>query len=97
MFVRKAQAGSAPGHTWEKDGDVLEVDDDLAWDLLAIPNGGFTEADAPAAEPEPEPEPPAEEEAPKRKGGRPRLPRDDDGNIIRHPNEPEADEPAEAE
>ena len=43
MWLRKDQAGSAPGHTWDKDGDVLEVDDALGAELLAIPGGGFTE------------------------------------------------------
>ena len=107
MYLRKAQAGGAPGHTWEEDGQVIEVDDELAASLLAIPNGGFSEA-APPVTPEPEPEPeepeepePEPEEAneaeeeqdgeaeateeapPKKKGGRPRLPRDESGKIIR--------------
>lgn len=47
MWVRKEKAGSAPGHTWEHDGDVLEVDDDLGHELVAIPTGGFSEVDAP--------------------------------------------------
>lgn len=78
MYLRKAQAGGAPGHQWEHDGQVIEVDDDLAWELLAIPNGGFSEAEPPQdepAEPEPEkepeesPEPPEDEEPPKPKRG----------------------------
>jgi hypothetical protein len=49
-FIRKDKAGSCPGHSWEHDGDVVEVDDiDLVADLLAIP--GFSEV---APEPEPE-------------------------------------------
>lgn len=81
MYLRKAQAGSAPGYQWERDGQVIEVDDELAWDLLAIPNGGFSEADAPktepvAEDPEPEtaPESPSDEEPskPKRGPGRPK-------------------------
>ena len=49
-FIRKDKAGSCPGHTWERDGDVVEVDDvALAADLLAIP--GFSEV---APEPEPD-------------------------------------------
>lgn len=75
MYLRKAQAGSAPGHHWEMDGSVLEVDDDLAYELLAIPGGGFSEAE-PARDEE-------GEDAPKKKPGRPPLPRDEDGNIIR--------------
>lgn len=95
MYVRKEQAGSAPGHTWEEDGQVIEVDDELAEQLLAIPNGGFSEAAPPPAEPEKkeepgeesgEEEPEEDETSTKKKGGRPRLPRDEKGNIIR-PNE----------
>lgn len=56
MWVRKNEPGSAPGHTWENAGDVLEVADDLGMDLVVIPNGGFTEVPAPAEDPaEPEP------------------------------------------
>ncbi|MDR3083334.1 MAG: hypothetical protein LBV60_20855, partial [Streptomyces sp.] len=48
-FIRKDKAGSCPGHSWEHDGDVVEVDDPvLVADLLAIP--GFSEV---APEPEP--------------------------------------------
>lgn len=85
MYLRKAQAGSAPGHIWNHDGQVLEVEDELAHKLLAIPDGGFSEA-LPDPDPEPETdqeEEPSDEETPKRKGGRPRLPRDEHGNIIR--------------
>lgn len=97
MFLRKDQAGSAPGHTWEKPGDVVEVDDELAYQLLAIPYGGFSEAEPPAPEPDPdpesdpEPEPDDEDETPKRKGGRPRLPRDAEGKIIREVSESDTD------
>lgn len=90
MYIRKNQAGSAPGYTWENDGDVVEVDDEFALSLIAIPNGGFSEAPPPEAAPvvetaseESPEEPPAEAEPPKRRGGRPRLPRDKEGNIIR--------------
>lgn len=49
-FIRKDKAGSCPGHTWDHDGDVVEVDDvALVADLLAIP--GFSEV---APEPEPD-------------------------------------------
>lgn len=48
-FIRKDKAGSCPGHSWEHDGDVVEVDDlALVDDLLAIP--GFSEV-APGPEP----------------------------------------------
>ena len=69
-YIRKDKAGSCPGYTWERDGDVVEVDDvQLVAELLAIP--GFSEVAAPA-----EPEKPADDgsdeepAAPKR--GRPR-------------------------
>lgn len=45
-LIRKHMAGSCPGHTWESDGAVLEVDDALAAELLAIPGGGFSEVAA---------------------------------------------------
>lgn len=92
MYLKKAQAGSAPGVVWHEDGDVQEVPDDLGWQLLDIPFGGFT-----MVEPEPEPEPELDnepepesavepesetEETPKRRG-RPPLPRDENGEIIR--------------
>jgi hypothetical protein len=50
MFVRKAESGSAPGFTWHHPGDVHEVPDDLAWELLGIPGGGFSEAGPPRPE-----------------------------------------------
>lgn len=91
MFLRKDQAGSAPGHTWEKPGDVVEVDDELAYQLLAIPYGGFSESEPPEPESDPEPDPDGEDDAPKRKGGRPRLPRDSEGKIIREVSESDTD------
>lgn len=62
MLVRKDKAGSAPGYTWDKDGQVLEVPDALGADLVAIPGGGFTEiapgnADEPVVEAPPAPKP----------------------------------------
>jgi hypothetical protein len=90
MYLRKARAGSAPGLTWEKDGDVLEVEEALAEQLLRIPNGGFSIAEPPVDEPEPEspeenePEGGSDTEAGKKKAGRPPLPRDAKGNIIRN-------------
>ncbi|NUP38162.1 MAG: hypothetical protein HOY76_14395 [Streptomyces sp.] len=45
-YIRKDKAGSCPGHTWENDGDVVEVDDPvLVADLLEIP--GFSEVAPP--------------------------------------------------
>lgn len=46
-LIRKHQAGSCPGYTWDSDGAVLEVDAELAMELLAIPGGAFSEV-APA-------------------------------------------------
>lgn len=43
MLLRKEKAGSTIGHVWENDGDVHDVPDQLAAELLAIPGGGFTE------------------------------------------------------
>jgi hypothetical protein len=48
-LIRKHKAGSCPGHTWDSDGAVVEVDDALAVELLAIPDGGFSEV-APSAQ-----------------------------------------------
>lgn len=67
MWLRKAQAGAAPGHTWDMDGAVVEVPDALGEDLLALTGAGFSRAEASsipvveAPEPEPDSEPPAEE------------------------------------
>lgn len=95
MLIRKARAGNAPGHTWPEDGHILEVEDLFGEELLRIPNGGFTIAEQPEPETfEPDEDPgPAPETTngdehftpPKtgRTGGRPRLPRDSIGNIIR--------------
>jgi hypothetical protein len=101
MLIRKAHAGNIPGYAWEEDGQVLDLEDYLAEELLRIPGGGFTLADAPEPEPDqeevtellhrpvPEPEPQPKpvtrippRSAPKAKG-RPRMPRDGQGNIIR--------------
>ncbi|MEV8523135.1 hypothetical protein AB0451_03105 [Streptomyces sp. NPDC052000] len=59
MQVGRKWPGSAPGHEWKKAGDVVEVDDDLGQELVAIPDGGFYEVVPTAAEdhvdsPEPE-------------------------------------------
>lgn len=72
MLLRKEKAGSTIGHVWENDGDVVEVPYELGLELLAIPNGGFSEEaraeeDAPPAEPVPAGTgdvPPAEPENP---------------------------------
>ena len=97
MFIRKAHAGSAPGYTWENDGDVIEVDDYLAWELLDIPNGGFSEVAPPPPAPEPvdEADTQQETEPARKKGGRPRLPRDEQGNIIRDATDDSSDTESE--
>lgn len=95
MYIKKARAGSVPGYTWDKDGAVVEVHDELAEELLMIPHGGFTVAAAPQEQPEKEdihevaeePDAVDEEETspePKKTGGRPKLPRDEHGKIIRN-------------
>lgn len=43
MLVGRKWPGNAPGHEWKKAGDVLEVDDRLGQELVAIPGGGFYE------------------------------------------------------
>jgi len=48
MWLTRSMAGSAPGNlTWHQPGDVVEVPDDLALELLAIPDAGFSEVHAP--------------------------------------------------
>lgn len=43
MWLKKATGGSAIGqYAWVKDGDVAEVPDPLAEQLLAIPGNDFT-------------------------------------------------------
>jgi hypothetical protein len=45
VFVRKAQAGAdSYGNRWPVDGHVLDLPRDQGIDLLAIPDGGFSEA-----------------------------------------------------
>jgi hypothetical protein len=52
-FLKKAQGGSQIGaYTWEKDGDVVDVEEVTATALLAIPGADFTVVtgtEAPAA------------------------------------------------
>lgn len=61
MFVRKDKAGGIGPYQWEKDGDVVEVDDAFGLQLLSIGHAGFAEV-APAASVS-EVEPVAEEPA----------------------------------
>jgi hypothetical protein len=59
MRLRKTTGvpGAAPGgHTWDSDTDEVEVPDDLAAELLAIPGGGFAEVEVPTADSETPPE-----------------------------------------
>jgi hypothetical protein len=43
MYLRKARGGSgAAGHYWEHDGDVAEVPDHLALELLDVPGHDYT-------------------------------------------------------
>lgn len=48
--VRKDQPGSAPGYEWTEPGEVVEVHDELAHELLRIP--GFSEVQPPAPTPD---------------------------------------------
>lgn len=53
LHVSKAQAGSSSlGFTWDTDGAVIEVPDEVAAELVAIPDGGFAIVSAPEAEAE---------------------------------------------
>lgn len=49
VWLKKKYAGSAPGYTWEHDGDVLDVDEELAQELLERPGDEFSEGEPPAA------------------------------------------------
>ncbi|MBX7464967.1 hypothetical protein K1Y80_02575 [Streptomyces sp. MAG02] len=60
MKVGRKWPGSAPGHEWKKADDVVEVDDRLGQELVAIPGGGFyevvpTSSDVRGKDPEPDP------------------------------------------
>lgn len=74
-LIRKQKAGSCPGHTWQSDGAVLMVEDALAAELLAIPDGGFSEvgpAEQPSAVDEPAASPEVVEAPAAPRRGRPR-------------------------
>lgn len=43
MWLRKKTYGNAPGYSWAADGDVVEVEDALALELLERADGEFTE------------------------------------------------------
>ena len=64
MWLKKDKGGSAilwhgTEYSWPEDGYVIEVPDNLAADLLAIPGGGYSRAEAPqpALKDEPKDEP----------------------------------------
>jgi hypothetical protein len=49
-FLRKESGGATIlGYTWESPGAVVEVPNEIAWKLLAIPDADFTEVDPPAS------------------------------------------------
>jgi len=59
-WLRKLQntpGGAEGGLAWHTPDDVVEVEDDLATALLAIPGAGFLSVPAPTAAPVPEKEP----------------------------------------
>lgn len=59
LHVSKARAGSSSlGFTWDADGAVVEVPDEVAAELVAIPDGGFAIVSAPGVETEVEPDNP---------------------------------------
>lgn len=89
MYIRKARAGNIPGYTWHEDGEVLDLEDALGEELVRMPTAGFSRAEKPQGW---EPEPPVREllepmeepqPEPKKSPGRPKLPRDAQGKIIR--------------
>lgn len=52
MWLRKTKLlpGGAPGGLeWKSDQDVVEVDDEIGLELIAIPDAGFSEAAPPAS------------------------------------------------
>ncbi len=64
MLLAKEQGGTTvAGHTWENDGDAVDVPYDLAMELLAIKGGGFY-VPAPDGEPSKAKTPPARAAAP---------------------------------
>lgn len=65
-LIRKDQPGNAPGYSWTEPGQAVEVDDDMAVELLRIP--GFSEVapEAASAVTEPAPEPDDTEQKPRR-------------------------------
>lgn len=82
VWLKKKSAGAAPGYTWERDGDVLDVDEALALELLERPGDEFTEGEPPAessktevTEPEPQgdAEPEGDESQADKKPGRRRT------------------------
>lgn len=56
-LVKKTGGSSIGEHVWAADGDVVEVDDVLAAELLVIAPGEFSVKAEAAPEPEPTPEP----------------------------------------
>lgn len=80
LHVSKARAGSCSlGFTWDTDGAVIEVPDEVAAELVAIPDGGYAVVSAPDAEDEVAPADPqaVTEPAP-----------DDDNQITEAPAKP---------
>ena len=64
MLLGKKQAGSALGYTWDQDNAVIEVDNDVAGQLLSIGHAGFYEIHPSARPEEPEPALPKRKPAP---------------------------------
>lgn len=50
VWLKKKHAGNAPGYAWANDGDVVDVDEELALELLERPGDEFTEGEPPADE-----------------------------------------------
>jgi len=57
MWLRKERGGSgAAGYSWEHDGDVVEVPDHLALELLEVPGNDFTLVEPEDLEPDGSPD-----------------------------------------
>lgn len=70
--VSKAQAGSdSHGHVWDTDGAVVEVTEDEARDLVAIPDGGFAVVEPTADEPAAKSPDTSPDESPAKPAGEP--------------------------
>ena len=69
MKLTKAQAATVAGHTWENDGDAVDVPYELAMELLAIKGHDFSVPDDQGEISEVDPDAELSESPPRGKGG----------------------------